>query len=124
MLLQSSNVATYIAHGDVALSVLMTTASTLGAIIMTPLLTKTLAGALISVDAYVSHHSPALIEALSQADLDLEQSMICCTLCNYVFHTMSCSCGLCSCRFWLHSISYVFGHCDECHHNVSVMLNT
>jgi len=27
---QASNVATYIAHGDVALSVLMTTASTLG----------------------------------------------------------------------------------------------
>lgn len=48
---QSSNVATYIAHGDVALSVLMTTASTLGAIVMTPLLTKTLAGAMIAVDA-------------------------------------------------------------------------
>lgn len=52
--LQSSNVATYIAHGDVALSVLMTTASTLGAIVMTPLLTKTLAGAMIEVDAKVS----------------------------------------------------------------------
>lgn len=52
-LLQSSNVATYIAHGDVALSVLMTTASTLGAIVMTPLLTKTLAGAYIAVDAKV-----------------------------------------------------------------------
>ena len=49
--------ATYIAHGDVALSVLMTTASTLGAIVMTPLLTKTLAGALIAVDAVVSHCS-------------------------------------------------------------------
>ena len=53
-LLQASNVATYIAHGDVALSVLMTTASTLGAIIMTPLLTKTLAGTLVPVDAKVS----------------------------------------------------------------------
>jgi bile acid:Na+ symporter, BASS family len=42
---QASNVATFIAHGDVALSVLMTTASTIGAIIMTPLLTKVLAGA-------------------------------------------------------------------------------
>ncbi len=52
-MLQSSNVATYIAHGDVALSVLMTTASTLGAIVMTPLLTKTLAGAYIAVDAKV-----------------------------------------------------------------------
>ena len=43
---QASNVATFIAHGDVALSVLMTTASTIGAIVMTPLLTKLLAGAL------------------------------------------------------------------------------
>ena len=42
---QASNVATFIAHGDVALSVLMTTASTIGAIVMTPLLTKLLAGA-------------------------------------------------------------------------------
>lgn len=49
---QASNVATYIAHGNVALSVLMTTASTLGAIIMTPLLTKVLAGAYVPVDAY------------------------------------------------------------------------
>ena len=55
-LLQSSNVATYIAQGDVALSVLMTTASTLGAIIMTPTLTKLLAGAYIAVDAKVRLH--------------------------------------------------------------------
>lgn len=48
---QASNVATFIAHGNVALSVLMTTASTLGAIIMTPLLTKMLAGAIVAVDA-------------------------------------------------------------------------
>ena len=45
-------------HGDVALSVLMTTASTLGAIFMTPLLTQLLAGTLVPVDAYVRplHH--------------------------------------------------------------------
>lgn len=48
---QASNVATYIANGNVALSVLMTTASTVGAIIMTPFLTKTLAGTLVPVDA-------------------------------------------------------------------------
>ena len=51
---QASNVATYIAHGDVALSVLMTTASTIGAIFMTPILTKLLAGTLVPVDAKVS----------------------------------------------------------------------
>lgn len=55
---QASNVATYIAHGDVALSVLMTTASTLGAIFMTPLLTKFLAGTLVPVDAKVSQTKP------------------------------------------------------------------
>eukprot|EP00899_Mesostigma_viride_P009637 jgi/Mesvir1/18675/Mv17172-RA.1 len=48
---QASNVATYIAKGDVALSVLMTTCSTVSAIIMTPLLTKVLAGTLVPVDA-------------------------------------------------------------------------
>lgn len=53
LVLQSSNVATYIANGDVALSVLMTTASTMGAILMTPLLTKLLAGTLVPVDAMV-----------------------------------------------------------------------
>ncbi|KAF5789381.1 putative Bile acid:sodium symporter/arsenical resistance protein Acr3 [Helianthus annuus] len=41
------NVATYISKGNVALSVLMTTCSTIGAIIMTPLLTKLLAGILV-----------------------------------------------------------------------------
>ncbi|CAM6084688.1 unnamed protein product [Calypogeia fissa] len=48
---QASNVATYISKGNVALSVLMTTASTIGAILMTPLLTKLLAGQLVPVDA-------------------------------------------------------------------------
>ncbi|GAQ90282.1 bile acid-sodium symporter family protein [Klebsormidium nitens] len=48
---QASNVATYIAHGNVALSVAMTTASTVAAIMMTPLLTKVLAGQLVPVDA-------------------------------------------------------------------------
>eukprot|EP00850_Spirogloea_muscicola_P020240 SM000210S06754 [mRNA] locus=s210:123908:127657:- [translate_table: standard] len=48
---QASNVATYISKGNVALSVLMTTCSTVGAIIMTPLLTKILAGQLVPVDA-------------------------------------------------------------------------
>ena len=68
---QASNVATYIAHGDVALSVLMTTASTVGAIFMTPLLTKALAGALVPVDAAVrlSGHLriPALLVTFSRA---------------------------------------------------------
>ncbi|XWS17197.1 hypothetical protein CRYUN_Cryun33cG0047800 [Craigia yunnanensis] len=48
---QASNVATYISNGNVALSVLMTTCSTIGAIVMTPLLTKLLAGQLVPVDA-------------------------------------------------------------------------
>eukprot|EP00555_Chaetoceros_dichaeta_P002690 CAMPEP_0198250396 /NCGR_PEP_ID=MMETSP1447-20131203/1608_1 /TAXON_ID=420782 /ORGANISM="Chaetoceros dichaeta, Strain CCMP1751" /LENGTH=417 /DNA_ID=CAMNT_0043935229 /DNA_START=195 /DNA_END=1448 /DNA_ORIENTATION=+ len=48
---QASNLCTYIARGNVALSVLMTTATTLGAIFMTPLLCKLLLGAVVPVDA-------------------------------------------------------------------------
>lgn len=48
---QASNLCTYIARGNVALSVLMTTATTLGAIFMTPLLCKFLLGAVVPVDA-------------------------------------------------------------------------
>ena len=48
---QASNLCTYIAKGDVALSVMMTTATTIGAIFMTPLLCKYLLGAIVPVDA-------------------------------------------------------------------------
>jgi len=48
---QASNLCTYIAKGNVALSVLMTTATTLGAIFMTPFLCKLLLGAVVPVDA-------------------------------------------------------------------------
>jgi len=46
----ASNVVAYIARANVALSVLMTMCSTLGAVIMTPLLTRLLAGTLVPVD--------------------------------------------------------------------------
>ncbi|KAL3783421.1 hypothetical protein HJC23_002848 [Cyclotella cryptica] len=48
---QASNLCTYIAKGNVALSVLMTTATTVGAIIMTPFLCKSILGAVVPVDA-------------------------------------------------------------------------
>jgi len=47
----ASNVVNYIARSNVALSVLMTMCSTLGAVVMTPLLTKWLAGHYVPVDA-------------------------------------------------------------------------
>ncbi|KAE8680043.1 putative sodium/metabolite cotransporter BASS1 [Hibiscus syriacus] len=47
----ASNIVTYLARGNVALSVLMTAASTLSAVIMTPFLTAKLAGQYIAVDA-------------------------------------------------------------------------
>jgi len=47
----ASNVVTYIARANVALSVLMTMCSTFLAIIMTPLLTQWLAGTYVPVDA-------------------------------------------------------------------------
>ena len=48
---QASNLCTYIARGDVALSVIMTTATTIGATVMTPLLCKALLGTVVPVDA-------------------------------------------------------------------------
>ncbi|PXF49592.1 Sodium/pyruvate cotransporter BASS2, chloroplastic [Gracilariopsis chorda] len=48
---QASNLCTYIANGNVALSVMMTTSTTLGAIVMTPLISKLLIGAVIPVNA-------------------------------------------------------------------------
>lgn len=48
----SSNVISYLARGDVALSVTMTSISTLLAPILTPLLTQWLAGAYLPVDPY------------------------------------------------------------------------
>lgn len=48
---QASNLCTYIARGNVALSVVMTTATTIGAIFMTPLLSKYLLGTIVPVDA-------------------------------------------------------------------------
>jgi len=48
----ASNVVNYLARSNVALSVLMTMCSTLGAIVMTPLLTEWLAGKYVPVDAF------------------------------------------------------------------------
>ncbi|MCO5565148.1 hypothetical protein L7F22_018821 [Adiantum nelumboides] len=47
----ASNVVTLIAGGDVPLSVVMTVCTTLGAVVVTPLLTQLLAGAFVPVDA-------------------------------------------------------------------------
>lgn len=47
---QASNLCTLIANGDVALSVLMTTSTTLGAIVMTPLLSRLLIGTVVPID--------------------------------------------------------------------------
>lgn len=48
----ASNVVTYIARANLPLSVLMTMCSTLGAIVLTPMLTQWLAGRLVPVDAW------------------------------------------------------------------------
>ncbi|KAK4748116.1 hypothetical protein SAY87_014702 [Trapa incisa] len=47
----ASNIVTYIARGNVALSVLMTATSTISAVVMTPFLTAKLAGQYVAVDA-------------------------------------------------------------------------
>lgn len=48
----ASNIVTFLARANVALSVLMTMCSTFGAILLTPLLTHALAGSLVPVDAW------------------------------------------------------------------------
>jgi BASS family bile acid:Na+ symporter len=48
----ASNVVTYLAKANVCLSVVMTMCSTFAAVVMTPLLTSWLAGALVQVDAW------------------------------------------------------------------------
>lgn len=48
----ASNVVTLIARGDVPLSIVMTVCTTLGAVILTPLLTKILAGTYVPIDAF------------------------------------------------------------------------
>jgi BASS family bile acid:Na+ symporter len=48
----ASNLVTFLARGDVALSVVMTMCSTLAAVVMTPLLTQWVAGALVVVDGW------------------------------------------------------------------------
>ena len=49
----ASNLVTYIAGADVALSVVMTVCSTLAAVILTPLLTQLLVGAMVPVDTWL-----------------------------------------------------------------------
>ena len=60
----ASNVVTYLARANVPLSVLMTMASTFGAVVMTPLLTQFLAGALIEVDTLALLGSTAKVVVL------------------------------------------------------------
>ncbi|WP_413316820.1 bile acid:sodium symporter family protein [Agrococcus sp. 1P02AA] len=60
----SSNVMVYLAKGDTALSVAMTTASTLLAPILTPLLVLWLAGSYLPVDAWALFQSIILIVLL------------------------------------------------------------
>ncbi|XP_043810765.1 probable sodium/metabolite cotransporter BASS1, chloroplastic isoform X2 [Manihot esculenta] len=69
----ASNIVTYIARGNVALSVLMTAASTLAAVIMTPFLTAKLARQYVAVDAaalLVSTMQVVLLPVLAGAFLN------------------------------------------------------
>lgn len=66
----ASNVVTYLARGNVALSVLMTSASTFLAVVMTPMLTAKLAGQYVAVDAsalFLSTLQVVLLPVLSGA---------------------------------------------------------
>lgn len=60
----ASNVICYLARANVALSVLMTMCSTLAAIILTPVLTKVYASAILDVDAWAMFRSMVTIVLL------------------------------------------------------------
>ncbi|CAA0815898.1 Probable sodium/metabolite cotransporter BASS1-chloroplastic [Striga hermonthica] len=69
----ASNIVTYIARGNVALSVLMTAASTLTAVVITPYLTAKLAGQYVAVDAiglFMSTLQVVLLPVLAGAFLN------------------------------------------------------
>lgn len=57
----ASNVITYLARGNVALSVLLTMCSTFAAIVLTPLLTQWLAGTYLPVDGWGLFRSMVLV---------------------------------------------------------------
>lgn len=60
----ASNVVSYIARADVALSVLMTMCSTFAAVVMTPLLTQWLAGAYVPVNGWSLFYSTLQVVVL------------------------------------------------------------
>ncbi|CAJ1957720.1 unnamed protein product [Sphenostylis stenocarpa] len=69
----ASNIVTYLARGNVALSVIMTAASTIGAVVMTPFLTSKLAGKYVTVDAsalFISTLQVVLFPVLAGAFLN------------------------------------------------------
>jgi bile acid:Na+ symporter, BASS family len=63
----ASNVIAFLARADVALSVSMTSVSTLASVVMTPLLTRALAGRLVDVDVWGLLQSIVLIVLLPVA---------------------------------------------------------
>ncbi len=62
----ASNVVAYIAKADMTLSVAMTAASTLGAVVATPLLSKLLIGTMVPVDVVSLVISTGQVSELSQ----------------------------------------------------------
>jgi bile acid:Na+ symporter, BASS family len=61
---QASNLCTYIGQGDLALSVLMTTMTTVGAVVLTPLMGKLLLGTVLPVNAMAVAQSTAQVVLL------------------------------------------------------------
>lgn len=62
---------TLIAQGDVPLSIVMTVCSTLAAVLLTPLLTKILAGTYVPVDAAKLSITTFQVKAIHSYDLTL-----------------------------------------------------
>lgn len=79
----ASNVVSFIARADVALSVTMTTCSTLAAVIATPMLTKLLAGHLVPVNAWSLFISTVQVVVLP-VTIGVVLNQYCCSFANKI----------------------------------------
>ena len=119
---QASNLCTYIAKGNVALSVLMTTATTIGAIFMTPLLCKAVLGTVVPVDAVgiakstLEVSTPVLLSFFGAVYILL--LCCCCCCCCYctnvqsLIHSFPCKANRLVVRSINHVLTHFVSHCS------------
>ncbi len=101
----ASNIVAYIAGGEMALSILMTTASTLAAIITLPLLTSMLLGTMVSVDPMAMLQSTVQVSAVLYGPQAAERHPHACTPYTLHMHTHT------------HMHTHISARCKSIQHN-------